>query len=145
VVPPQDCPVITRIEWDWGDGNVHDSWFRATHTHAAPGDYTVTVTAYNAAGNWSAVADGDPLDFDALDVDETTLAFGPAGAPIRHVDDHAKDADQDGDLDMLVHFYAQETGLTCDDTTATLTGMTFGAQAITGTDVVTMMHCLQED
>lgn len=88
----------------------------------------------------TSVAYGDPLDFDALDVDETTLAFGPAGAPIPHVDDHAKDADGDGDLDMLVHFDAQETGLTCDDTTAALTGRTYGGEAITGTDFVTIMN-----
>ena len=189
VVPPQDCPVITRIEWDWGDGTVQDHWFPATHTYASPGDYTVMVTAYNAAGNSSTVAgtlvdvcggelevmidikpgnddntihadaygvvavailttslaDGDPLDFDALDVDETTLAFGPAGAAIRHIDDHEKDADLDGDLDLLVHIYATETGLTCDSTTATLTGMTYGGQAITGTDIVTMMNCLCDE
>ena len=184
-MPPLGCPEIVRINWDWGDGSIYDSWFPATHTYTAPGDYTVTVTAFNEDGKSStsvgtlhdvcggvlevmidikpgneentihadafgvvavailttAVADGDAFDFDALNVDAETLAFGPAGAAIRHIDDHEKDADLDGDLDLLVHFYATETGLTCDSTTATLTGMTYGGQAITGTDIVTMMNC----
>ncbi len=53
VVPPPGCPIITRIEWNWGDGSVNDSWFPATHTYGTPGNYTVTVTAFNEVGNSS--------------------------------------------------------------------------------------------
>jgi len=41
---------ITRIRWDWGDGNSEDHWFPATHTYSRPGTYTVTVTAYQSDG-----------------------------------------------------------------------------------------------
>jgi hypothetical protein len=40
-----------------------------------------------------------------------------------------------------VQFYAQETGLICGDTTATLTAMTFGGEVITGADLVAMVNC----
>jgi PKD repeat protein len=41
---------ITRIHWDWGDGESEDTWLPATHTYTSPGTYTVTVTAYQSDG-----------------------------------------------------------------------------------------------
>ncbi len=43
-------------------------------------------------------------DFDATQVDATTLAFGPDGAGIVHRQGHAVDIDKDGDTDLVVHF-----------------------------------------
>lgn len=42
-----ECPWATHFTWDWGDGNVNDSFFPASHTYAVAGDYTVTVSAYD--------------------------------------------------------------------------------------------------
>ena len=89
----------------------------------------------------TSVADGDAVDFDAWDVDPSTLAFGPNGAGIVHGQGHAEDVDGDGDLDMVVHFDIQETGIACGDTEATLTGQTFGGQPFTGTDAVKTTGC----
>ena len=38
------CPWATHFNWDWGDASSNDSFFPATHTYTASGDYTVTVS-----------------------------------------------------------------------------------------------------
>ncbi len=68
--------------------------------------------------------------FDVLDVDVTTLAFGPAGAaPAHQTGAHYEndlggpyDFDGDGFDDMLSHFATQETGIAYGDVEACLTG-----------------------
>ena len=48
------APVV-RIQWDWGDGTVdRHLYFPATHTYAAAGRYTVTVTVFDAENNSAA-------------------------------------------------------------------------------------------
>ena len=93
----------------------------------------------------TSVADGDSVDFDPFDntdpIDPTTLRFGPDGASIRHAIGHASDVDDDGDLDMVLHFPTQDTGIACGDTEATLTGSTVGGQDIEGTDSVKNSGC----
>jgi hypothetical protein len=81
--------------------------------------------------------------FDATTVDHTTVTFEGAsewhtnnqGEPKRHEDD----VDNDGDVDLVLHFKLADTDLTCDSTTGTLTGETFDGQCIEGTDSVNMV------
>lgn len=81
-------------------------------------------------------------DFDAsVDLDASTLTFGPSGARIAHRQGHVQDVDGDGDLDMLLHFKTKDTGIACGDTTATLKGETFGGQAVESTDTITTVGC----
>ncbi len=49
--------------------------------------------------------------------------------------------DSDGDLDLMLHFRTQGTGIQCGDTEASLTGETFDGQAIQGTDSVVTVGC----
>ncbi len=79
--------------------------------------------------------------FDALDVDPVTVAFGPNGAAIAHLQGHVSDVDGDGDLDLLLHFRIGETGIACGDSSADLTGQTFGGQLIIGSDAIKTSGC----
>ncbi|MFC1981336.1 PKD domain-containing protein [Chloroflexota bacterium] len=76
-------------------------------------------------------------DFDATMVQGETCRFGPGQAAPRHY--AVEDVDGDEDLDMILHFSTQETGLTFSDTEATLTGQTTDDRYISGTDVVRMV------
>ena len=68
-------------------------------------------------------------EFDAADVDHTTVRFGPGGAMETHYDAHAmkrhvEDVDLDGDLDLVFHFRGYEAAIGCSDTSVTLWGTT---------------------
>ena len=52
-----------------------------------------------------------------------------------------EDADGDGDLDLILHFKTQETGIQCGDTSAFLTGETFDGQAVEGSDSIKTAGC----
>jgi hypothetical protein len=72
--------------------------------------------------------------FDALQVDVSTVRFGPDEAPVFRK--RVEDSDGDGDLDLRVRFRLDETGIACGDTEATLTGATAAGQLFTGTDAI---------
>ena len=79
-------------------------------------------------------------DFDATQVDFTTVTFGPDGASPVH-DGHVEDVNDDGFPDMVFHFKTQETGIVCGDTEATLNGEIFDGTPFTGTDAVKTVGC----
>ncbi len=79
--------------------------------------------------------------FDATTVSPITVRFGPAGASLEHQLGHLNDADGDGDLDLVLHFPTQDTGIQCGDSEASLTGETFGGQSIQGSDSVVTAGC----
>jgi hypothetical protein len=83
----------------------------------------------------------DP-NFDALSVDVATVRFsGPTGAAEAHGKGHPQDVDGDGDVDLLLHFRTQDSGITCGDTTTTLVGTTIDGQAIVGSDSIQTVGC----
>ena len=79
--------------------------------------------------------------FDATQVDWETVRFGPDGAFESHGRAHVEDVDLDGDIDIVLHFHTQDTGIQCGDTVATLTGETFGGEFITGSDSIVTVKC----
>jgi hypothetical protein len=70
--------------------------------------------------------------FDAADVDPETVVFEGA-SPVHH---GPEDVDEDGDLDLVMHFRTQETEIAGDATEACLTGQTFSGQPVQGCDVI---------
>lgn len=77
--------------------------------------------------------------FDATTVDPSSVQFGPNLATPVH--SALEDVDGDGDLDMILHFRTQETGINCGDTSASLTGRTNAGQAIEGSDFIKTVGC----
>jgi hypothetical protein len=79
--------------------------------------------------------------FDGASVDPNTVRFGRNGAEAGPVQSALEDVDGDGDIDMILHFNTQDIGIQCGDTSATLTGKSFGGQAIRGSDSVNTVGC----
>lgn len=80
-------------------------------------------------------------NFDATNIDHTTVRFGATGteAAETHVKNktgeskrHEADVDSDGDIDLIFHFRFGQTGIQCGDVEARLSGKTFDGQAIEG-------------
>jgi hypothetical protein len=78
----------------------------------------------------------------------TTLSFGPNAASPAHnltdsftYNDHLRDVNFDGYLDLMSHYRTRNTGIACGDESATLTGETLGGQAIEGSDSIQTVGC----
>ena len=79
--------------------------------------------------------------FDATTVSPTTVRFGRTGTEAAPVHSALADVDRDGDIDLILHFKTQTTGIKCRDVSALLTGETFGGQAIEGSDSIKTAGC----
>ena len=79
--------------------------------------------------------------FDATTVDPLSVRFGPHRAPEAHGKGHVVDIDRDGDLDLVLHFNTQDTGIQCGETLASLIGETFDGDPIQGSDAITTVGC----
>jgi len=83
---------------------------------------------------------GEAVTFDATDIDPASIKFSFAdAAPVGGASN--TDVDGDTDPDASFDFNIQDTGLTCDDTSATITGETFSGVPFSGSDFVTPIDC----
>lgn len=73
--------------------------------------------------------------FDATTVNPGSAVFAGASA----VHSALEDVDADGDLDMILHFPAQDTNLVVTDTAACLAAETFGGTQVRGCDSVKLV------
>lgn len=89
----------------------------------------------------TSVADGEILDFDASDVDETSILFGVTGYEAEPLKFSLEDVDYDGDLDMVLHFRTRDTDILCGDIAALLTGETYSGDLFEGSDSVKTPGC----
>ena len=79
--------------------------------------------------------------FDATTVDPSSAAFGPDGAVEIHGRGHVEDVNGDGALDLVLHFPTRSTGISCGDTSASLTGETFDGRGFTASDRIETVGC----
>lgn len=143
---------IVPGDWGWAltpNGNGH------TQLHwAAPPALPVLVDIKpgsgpnpvncNESGAVISVAILTTDDFDATTVDHTTVTF--EGASETHVNGktgelrrHEEDVDEDGDMDLVLHFRMSDTSLTCSSTVGAVVGETYDGMAIEGSDAVQMI------
>jgi hypothetical protein len=78
--------------------------------------------------------------FDATSVDPESVVFGPEEAGAIREQEHIRDANGDGQLDLVL-FKIRKTGIECGDTSASLSGKTFDGEAIQGIDAITTVGC----
>jgi hypothetical protein len=78
---------------------------------------------------------GSPT-FDVLDIDPTTLAFGPAAAAPAHESGRLVDVNGDGFVDFVSHYTIPETGIALGDAQACLTGRLLHGAAFGGCDSI---------
>jgi uncharacterized repeat protein (TIGR01451 family) len=79
--------------------------------------------------------------FAAANVNPASVRFGAIGTEAAAVKSAMEDVDGDGDLDMVLHFRTQDTGIVCGSTKASITGKTLGGREIKGTDSVRTVGC----
>jgi len=79
--------------------------------------------------------------FDATTVDPPTIRFGASGIEAAPVQSAREDVDGDGNMDMILHFIIQDTGITCGNASASLTGAIFSGVRITGFDSIETVGC----
>ena len=69
------------------------------------------------------------------------MTFGPDGARLAHSAAHLEDVDTDGDIDLLLHFRTQETGIRCGDIEASVVGQTFDGVPFESSDSIKTVGC----
>jgi len=120
------APVI-NVELEVNDG-------RPLHPHHDGSDSAVNGLndPITVAVLGQSIAAGDSRDFDASRVEVASVRFGPAGA--QDTDQSAQNYDADGDsvVDAEYDFLTGDTGIACDDTSATLIGETIDGEPVQG-------------
>ncbi|TDJ46096.1 MAG: tandem-95 repeat protein, partial [Gammaproteobacteria bacterium] len=106
-------------------------------------DTTSTNKSLDVAVLSTSIADGDAVDFDATQIDPTSVRFGTglASPDANYLPTAVRDIDSDGDDDLVLTFAIPKTGIVCEDTSASLTGQLYTGSPVSGIDSVTTPDC----
>jgi hypothetical protein len=88
----------------------------------------------------TAVADGDPSDFDAVQLDPGTVRLWPGDAP-NSTQPWIYDTDNDDDSDSVLGFNIAETELACEDTSIHVIGSTYANEPFVGIGTILTPAC----
>lgn len=131
----EDIGAITDTPIDWG--------FR---THLIPTPPAIDINPGKdpniinlKSGGSIPVAVLTQGEFDALQLDPVTTRFGPGEAATARY--KVKDVDKDHDVDLVLFFKIQQTGITCSDVQATLTGELYDGTPFTANDSIQTKNC----
>ena len=80
-------------------------------------------------------------EFDVALIDVASIRFGPNAAMEVHGGGHFEDVDGDGDVDLILHFDNRDTGIFCDDSSASLIGRTVDGMQIAGCQDIQPPEC----
>jgi hypothetical protein len=93
------------------------------------------------SGNLVRVAILSADEFDATTVLAETVRFGATGREAAPATVALRDVDDDGDIDMVLRFVIQDTGIQCGQTSAVLTGLTADGLSVRGADFINVVGC----
>jgi hypothetical protein len=79
--------------------------------------------------------------FNASLVDPTSVRFGHSGNEAIPLSWQMQDADGDGDIDLVLKFNIQDTGIVCGDVVAYATGKTSSNQKFIGSNAIQVKGC----
>ncbi|HEX5759362.1 MAG TPA: hypothetical protein VF121_09230 [Thermoanaerobaculia bacterium] len=117
----------------------------AVRVDVKPGSFPNTINPRSQGRLTVAILTTGPGDntgaFDATTVDPSSVRFGATGTEAAAVKHSLRDADHDGDTDLILQFRTEDTGLKCSDVAAKLTGETFGGAAFQGSDAIATVGC----
>jgi hypothetical protein len=126
-----------------------DNWYLDNVSHSAitplmdidikPGEFPNPINPRNRGVIPVAILTTDT--FNTTTVKATTVRFGATGTEAGPVRVAVEDVNNDGRPDLLLFFNTQDTGIQCQDTSASLTGQTFSGQEIEGSDAITTVGC----
>jgi hypothetical protein len=88
-----------------------------------------------------ALAIPSTASFDAATVSPATVRFGPTGTEAPAASFALDDFDHDGDADLVLRFRTEQTGIQCGDTSAMLTGRTYGGIFVAASVAFTTTGC----
>lgn len=80
-------------------------------------------------------------NFNAAAINASSVRFGVTGSEAAPVKFASEDIDKDGDVDMVLHFKTQETGINCAKSFVSLTGGTFSGQMFAGSNSIKLVGC----
>jgi len=107
---------------------------RQVGVEVKPGDNRIVALNPRSRGKVPVAILGSS-DFNALNVDKSSLTFGATGdeASLHRCNWHGRDVNSDGIVDLVCHFYTQRANFDWADEEGVLKGMTNDGEAFTGT------------